>query len=234
MLTTLELTGRTRSHITQLAEPRFAAHPEAAAAFFALREAARKAGFDLLPFSSFRDFDTQCRIWNHKFTGRKPLYDENGVPRPFDALSPDAIVSHILNWSALPGGSRHHWGSEIDVVDGMAMPEGYHPKLLPEETAPGGLFFPLHSWLDENMGRFGFFRPYDAYRGGMFPEPWHLSYAPVSLPALDALTMDCLEAAIKGADIQGKEFLLPRLPEIFHCHILNVAAPTDACRLYPE
>ena len=37
----------------------------------------------------------------------------------------------ILEWSALPGASRHHWGSEFDVFDLAALPEGYRVQLLP-------------------------------------------------------------------------------------------------------
>src|SRR6476469_9455980 len=115
MFDEFELTGRARTHVCQYAAPRFAAHPQAAAAFFAMREAARRDGFDLLPFSTFRDYATQLRIWNNKFSGKKPLYDMAGVARDASLLSPDEIVDCILNWSARPGGSRHHWGTEIDV-----------------------------------------------------------------------------------------------------------------------
>ena len=75
MLTDLELTGRTRSHVVQYTAPRFAAQPQAAEAFLAMRAAAQKDGIDMQPFSTFRDFNTQLRIWNHKFAGKKPLYD---------------------------------------------------------------------------------------------------------------------------------------------------------------
>ncbi|MCB9651596.1 MAG: M15 family metallopeptidase [Deltaproteobacteria bacterium] len=74
----------------------------------------------------------------------------------------------ILNWSALPGGSRHHWGTEMDVVDLAAVPPDYRVRLLPDEVAPGGPFHPLHQWLDENLERFGFFRPYARLQGGMY------------------------------------------------------------------
>ena len=55
----LELTGRTRTHVSQYLAPRFAAHPEVAVAFLDMREGARNSGIDLTPFSSFRDFETQ-------------------------------------------------------------------------------------------------------------------------------------------------------------------------------
>lgn len=227
MFTELEITGRARTHVVQLLEPRFAAHPQAAEAFMDMRAEARLAGIDLLPFSSFRDFNTQLRIWNYKYLGRKPLYDENGRVRDYASLGEEEIIRHILDWSALPGGSRHQWGTEIDVVDGTAMPEGYAPKLLPEEVLEGGIFHPLHCWLDANIARFGFFRPYKYYRGGMFPEAWHLSFAPVSLEAIKLVTPELLGAVLREAELEGKARVLEMLPEIYRKHILNIVGPHE-------
>ncbi len=225
MFNKYEITGRTRTHIKQIIEPRFAGHPEVVEAFLELREAAAKDGIDLIPFSSFRDFKTQLRIWNHKFSGKKPLYDRNGRVRDFNSLGEEQLIWHILDWSALPGGSRHQWGTEIDVVDKAVMPEGYEIKLLPEEVEPGGLFHPLHGWLDQNISRFGFFRPYKYFQGGMFPELWHLSYAPISMKAIEDLSVSILEEVLAEIDILGKELVLKLLPEIYEKHILNYVKP---------
>ena len=92
------------------------------------------------------------------------------------------------------------------------MPPDYRPKLLPEETGEGGIFRPLHQWLDENLHRFGFFRPYQKQQGGMFPEPWHLSYAPLSVPALQAMSVDLLADTLRNADLSGKATVLALLP----------------------
>ena len=35
-----------------------------------------------------------------------------------------ARIDAILCWSALPGGSRHHWGTDCDVIDAAALPAG--------------------------------------------------------------------------------------------------------------
>ncbi|MHC8361904.1 M15 family metallopeptidase [Pseudomonas sp. LS2P72] len=225
MLNDLELTGRSRTHIAQYYEPRFAAQPEAATAFLDMRSDALRAGIDLLPYSSFRDFRTQLRIWNSKFSGAKPLFDINGKARDFTRLSASEVIGCILNWSALPGGSRHHWGTEIDVVDGAVMPPGYQPKLLPEEVAHDGLFLPLHQWLDHHMTEYGFFGPYLRDSGGMYPEPWHLSYAPLSIKALDQVTVELLIDAVQNADILEKDLVLEKIPEIYRDHILNVSLP---------
>jgi len=78
MLDALQLTGRARSHIHQSEEPRFALHREVLGPWLALREAAASDGFDVAIFSGFRDFDSQARIWNRKFTGQRALFDQNG------------------------------------------------------------------------------------------------------------------------------------------------------------
>ena len=220
-----ELTGRTRTHIHQYDQPRFAAHKEAAAAFLEMRSAASVDGIDLHPFSAFRDFQAQLKIWNMKFAGKRPLYSVDGQKLDFDSLDETAIVRNILNWSALPGGSRHHWGSDIDVVDAAAIPEGYQVQLLPEETEPGGIFYDLHCWLDANMKQFGFFRPYDPFRNGVFPEKWHISYAPISVTALENLTIELLHQTVAENPIAGKEIIQSLLPEIFTTYILNISSP---------
>ncbi len=225
MLNDFEITGRTRTHVTQFDEPKFAAQPEVGRAFLAMREDAKRAGIDLLPFSTFRDFRTQLRIWNLKFSGKKPLYDIDGNLRDITSLSDIQIVDCILNWSALPGGSRHQWGTEIDVIDGAAMPIGYKPKLLPEEVKPDGVFYPLHQWLDENIATYGFFRPYKFFRGGMYPEPWHLSYAPLSSIAVAQITPELLTSVIEQSQILGKEIVLDRISQIYQNHILNFVPP---------
>jgi LAS superfamily LD-carboxypeptidase LdcB len=223
----LELTGRTRTHIEQLDDPRVALHREAVAPFLALRAAAAQAGIDLMPYSAFRDFAAQVEIWNRKFRGERPLYDRAGNVRDHASLSAEEIVEAILVWSAVPGASRHHWGSEIDVFDAAAMPEDYRVKLLPEEYVHGGVFEGLARWLDDNLQRFGFFRPYDRDRGGVYPEPWHISYQPVSAAALAVLTPEVIAQALRDTEVLGKELILDRLPEIWATYVVNVSAPTQ-------
>lgn len=221
----LELTGRARTHVVELTEPRCVLHYEAAASFLAMRDAAAAAGIDLTARSSFRDFDSQLAIWNRKWTGEKPLYDRASQIIERSRLGDDEAVDAILCWSAIPGGSRHHWGSDIDVIDAAAVPEGYSVALLPAEYTADGIFARLTGWLDANMRRFGFFRPYHSDRGGVSPEPWHLSYAPVSLPALESLSLSMLRQVIDASSISGKPHVLARLPEIYTRFLLAVDGP---------
>jgi LAS superfamily LD-carboxypeptidase LdcB len=224
----LELTGRDRTHVIELLQPQCVLHYEVAASFLSMRDAAAYDGIDLVARSSFRDFDTQLAIWNSKWAGERTLYDRNSQPLDRAALSDDATVDAILNWSAIPGGSRHHWGSDIDVIDGAAIPAGHKVELVPAVYAPDGMFAKLNRWLDTNMRQFGFFRPYRTDRGGVSPEPWHLSYAPVSLPALESFSLSMLRQVIDGSAIAGKPQVLSRLPEIYTRFMLTIDGPERA------
>lgn len=218
----LELTGQARTHVVDLSDPRCALHYEAVASFLAMRDAARADGIDLTPRSSFRDFQAQIGIWNRKWAGERPIYDRRGALLERARLSESAAVDAILCWSAIPGGSRHHWGSDIDVIDAAAVPPGYNVELLPSEYASDGIFARLSQWLDANMRRFGFYQPYRTDRGGVSPEPWHLSYAPVSQAALESLSLSTLRRVLEGSNIEGKPHVLARLPEIYTRFLLAV------------
>ena len=222
MLNELELTGRARSHVVQCDDLGAALQRDTLESFLTMRDAAVRAGLAIEIVSSFRDFSAQQNIWDRKFLGERPLYDANGGVVEHARLNDEELIDAIVCWSAVPGGSRHHWGTEIDVIDRAALPEGYRVRLLPEEAAPGGVFHRLHRWLDENSASFGFYRPYRAYRGGFFPEPWHLSYAPVSAVALKLLTPEVFEDAVRASSMLGRERVLSRIGSIYRQYVANV------------
>jgi LAS superfamily LD-carboxypeptidase LdcB len=220
-----QLTGRVRSHVMELSKPRCTLHPGAAEAFLGLREEAAKAGIDLVAASSFRDFGRKLTIWNDKYYGRRPLLDAAGRALNPKRLSDEQIVEAILLWSALPGASRHHWGTEIDVIDQAALPAGHQPQMVPAEYRNGGIFERLGHWITQHCADFGFFLPYDVDRGGVQPEPWHLSYAPVSTPSLAALSVEVLEAALKEVQIAAAAVVMRQLPSIHSRYVARVAHP---------
>lgn len=230
MLNPLELTGRANTHVVRVPELAATLHNEAAAAALALCEAARADGLELEVVSSFRDFARQEAIWNGKFQGERPILDRSERPVDIATLDERGIVDTILLWSALPGASRHHWGSDLDVVDRSAVGPQYRPRLTASEFTGQGPFAPLNFWLGENMHRFEFFRPYTTDRGGVQPEPWHLSYAPVAVPALQALTPDVLMEAIATSNMYGREHVLARLPELHSRFVRAVSSPTTGTR----
>ncbi len=206
-----ELTGRARTHVADVAEIGRALHLDAIAPFLNLRRAAAAGGIDLVPLSSFRDFDHQLAIWNGKFSGERPLYDAKGGRIEAGALPPAARVEAILRWSALPGASRHHWGTDVDLIDRNAVGSHYRVQLTAAEYEDGGPFARLAAWLEENAGRFGFSRPYRGILSGVQAEPWHYSFAPVAEPARRRLSPALLGAAIAGAPMLGKDQVLATL-----------------------
>jgi LAS superfamily LD-carboxypeptidase LdcB len=220
-----QLTGRTRTHVLELAELECTLQPDAARAFVALRAAAQPAGIDLAAASSFRDFKRQLAIWNDKFLGRRPLLDRQGAPLDPALMTTGQIVSAILHWSALPGASRHHWGTEIDVIDRAALGDGRKAQLVPAEYAADGVFAKLDRWLTQHAESYGFFRPYDRDRGGVQPEPWHLSFAPVAAAAMQALTIDVLSEALRDVALAGAEAVQPQLEQIHARYVRAVATP---------
>lgn len=190
------LFGITDTHTDALTE-KIRLHKEAIEPFRRMQKEAKKAGHQLEIASGFRGFEAQLNIWNKKARGERQLLDSDSRPLDFKKLSPKEIVYAILRWSALPGTSRHHWGTDFDVFDPSKMPNGYELQLIPSECEGPGLFAKLHEWLDENMGQFGFYRPYSKDRQGVSPERWHLSYGPVSVPLLQAYQLPVFETLLK-------------------------------------
>lgn len=143
--------------------------------------------------SDFRDMNSQGFIWYRKFvfSGRnfnrvsqeaaercrigpgqtwKPEHPSH--QRCWQqVLSPEDREREILNASAAPGLSRHHWGTDIDLL-------GLNPALFVE----GGVLYEDWRWLDAHALDHGFFQPYgptsDANFGHM-EERWHWSYLPI-------------------------------------------------------
>lgn len=225
MLNELELTGRADTHVVPWEDAGVKVHRDAVNPLIALKTAAAGAGIDLQVVSGYRDFAAQLRIWNMKYRGERPLYDQAGNTVDHARLAVGELIDGILCWSALPGASRHHWGTDVDVIDRAVLGEDGRFHLVPDEYAEGGVFHRMRTWLDGNAAEFGFFFPYADYRGGIYPEPWHLSHAALSSAALDLLTPELVAAAVREADVLGKEHVLARLPDIYRRYVANISTP---------
>ena len=160
-----------------------------------MRKAALLDGIKIKVVSGFRDFERQKQIWNRKF---KKFTTENN-------LSDLDAIKEIIRFSTIPGTSRHHWGTEIDVIDEDFKNE--KKLLISNKYEEGGIFEKLKKWMDNNSQKFGFYLTYDnnINRKGFEYEPWHYSYLPESKKYLESfLKIDIVEI-ISKVDIKGKE-----------------------------
>jgi zinc D-Ala-D-Ala carboxypeptidase len=153
---------------------------EAFEAFRKMWLAARRDGITLKIVSATRDFYRQKEIWEGKWNR-------------FAAETPDpeARARRILEYSSMPGSSRHHWGTDIDLND-----------LENSSFEEGGAHEAVYLWLKEHAHEYGFCQPYTP-KGterpyGYNEEKWHWSYLPLSKPLLDRFSALITDARIDG------------------------------------
>ena len=235
MLDAAQLTGRSRTHVLDVESFECALHRDVITPFQRMRAAAAVDGIDLVPASAFRDFERQRLIWNAKYSGERPMLDRQGRPLQAASLDPAARIEAILWWSALPGASRHHWGTDCDVYDRNALPTGAALRLEPGAYSSGGPFAALDVWLEQRAAEFGFYRPYRSRHEGVSPEPWHLSYAPIAVSCVAATTTAVLAEALQsaardGAPVLGAAEILARLPELQRRFVATVDPPPSTIK----
>lgn len=223
MITLAQVLGDDTSHLHPINE-HHGLLSSAARDFKRLQQAAYEdAGLSLTIASSHRPFDRQLQIWNGKFQGKRPVHDDQGKPVAWSTLTPIQRLHAILRFSALPGGSRHHWGSDFDYYDPTLQSSPL--QLLPSEYFAGGPQHPLYTWLQQHAQRYGFYFPYQRDRGGVAIEPWHLSHIESAKTAMATLTLPALTARLEQADIAGQALILNHLPELYERYVINVEEP---------
>lgn len=176
---------------------------ETYAAFKRMYRAALRDGIELRVTSASRNFITQRIIWEDKW---KKSPAPAGIAR----------VKEILKYSSVPGISRHHWGTDIDLMS---------PQLAYWESAKG---VRVYDWLCKNAFKFGFYQTYtgSTTRGGFSEEKWHWSFYPIS-----SLYMKAYKETIKNSDLTGfvgsdslSEF------DIISEYVFGVATPPTSLR----
>ncbi|MCQ9123067.1 M15 family metallopeptidase [Rodentibacter caecimuris] len=219
-LTSEMLTGKSREHLVNLPTPHSINHflqAQAVKAFQSLQQRAVKNGFNLQPASSFRDFQRQQLIWNGKFSGERKVHDDEGHSLDLSLWDDWQKCQAILRWSALPGGSRHHWGTEIDIFDPDLLPQGQSLQLEPWEYEKDGYFCELSEFLVENLPHFDFALPFMQQSIGkkMGREPWHISYLPLAEQAKAQFSSEVLLYSWQNEEIGGKDILRKHIEQIF-------------------
>ena len=155
-------------------------HRQALDAFTLMADEAKKAGFDIYINSAIRDFSTQKYIWESKFSGQR-LVEGKNLKKSIPAEKARAL--NILEYSSMPGTSRHHWGTDIDLGFGKNV-----GQMLTNEAFESGEGLRFYNWLKNNAHHYGFCQPYKEkpekrnlnLRYGYHEEKWHWSYKPLS------------------------------------------------------
>ncbi len=191
-----------------------------------LTAAANEAGFDLRIASGFRGFERQRLIWNRKCLGQVPVLDASGNEIDIDRLSLWDKIQTILHWSALPGASRHHWGTECDIYDAAVITDEYQLRLHPDEYKPDGIFGAMMQWLHSYLQQTDspdFFRPYWHGNNEVMPEPWHISYQPVASVYEKQYSIQLLHQYLQNLtesnQLAGQAVILEKLHEIYRRYI---------------
>lgn len=227
-ITLQQLCGLDESHLLESSQWSCKLHRDLIAPLDALRNAASMHGFELAIASAYRGYHRQKIIWDDKVRGVRPVLDDCGRAMDISSLDDWSKIQAILHWSALPGASRHHWGTEIDIYEKNAMPADYRLQLTVAECEQGGIFAEFYCWLDEQLNsqeNFGFFRPYfyssqaNAPAVGVASEPWHLSYAPTAWQFQQLQTLEAVRDWVVRSDFLLQSVVLENLETIYNTYI---------------
>ena len=167
-------------------------------AFLEMANAASRDGVELKIASATRNFDYQKNIWNTKW---------NNLPPEMYGLDK---FKKILEYSAVPGTSRHHWGTEIDINNA-------NPQYFDTEEGKE-----VYNWLSKNASSYGFCQPY-IVKGpdrptGYNEERWHWSYVPISRGLTQDYKNLITEADIKG--FKGDQYISGQ--DIIYNYVLSI------------
>ena len=148
-----------------------------------------------------------------KIKGSLPILGDDGLIKDPHNLSSADLLDSILRWSALPGFSRHHWGTDFDIYDQNTLPTNYKIQLIPEEYQKGGPFQKLNKWIDKlssSKNEFSLFLPYKKDLGGVAKEPWHISFSTLTPQYEETLTFEFFKDFIQSNEIPLKKAILER------------------------
>lgn len=223
-MTPKELTGQVESHLSEtlIGSKTFLVHHEVAQDLRRLVAAAEQAGYKMEIASGFRSYQRQSLIWNRKYAGETAILDSESLPLDAAQLTDTEKLWAILRWSALPGASRHHWGTDFDVFSRNSLPVDTQLQLEPWEYFEGHQHS-FYQWLEANADEFGFFFPYRKDLGGVAVEPWHISHKRTAQLCLSQLSCPLLGNQLQSEPILGYEIVMEHLESIYDRFITNIS-----------
>jgi LAS superfamily LD-carboxypeptidase LdcB len=181
-------------------------------AFLDMKTTAEKDNISIHAVSSYRSFVRQKEIWERKYLRNIEL-----------GFSPIESIKMIIKYSTIPGTSRHHWGTDIDIVDGNFLDT---PALLSAKNFKKGQpFYNLGVWLKQNAKSFGYYLVYtdDPGRKGFEHEPWHFSFKPLSTSYLKQYQELNIIDVLRTEKIKGSEhFSESFLNSYFNEHVMDI------------
>lgn len=153
-------------------------HKKTAAAYEKMYAAAAKEGVLLTLISGTRNFAEQKAIWERKWHNRMASFSTE-----------EELAKNILLYSSMPMTSRHHWGTDIDLIN------------LENDYFKSGEGLKAYEWLKQNASNYGFCQVYtdkSSGRTGYEMERWHWSYMPLSNALLNQYNSKITYALISG------------------------------------
>ncbi|MFU8804687.1 MAG: D-alanyl-D-alanine carboxypeptidase family protein, partial [Bradymonadaceae bacterium] len=202
--------------------------------------------------SAYRDAASQAHIWyrKHTFNGHSfNIVSEAAGERcgiaSGQTWKPEAS-RHVRCWrqelntrerereilaaSAAPGISRHHWGTEFDIL-----------SLNPHSFTEHGPLRHDYAWLDANALDHGFFQPFkgpqNAEDHAHMEERWHWSYYPIAQALLEFVALndgpvdaalnaqwDALEARWNRRRREPREYF-PYIREHWRTYLFGIVVP---------
>ncbi len=184
-------------------------HRDTYTAFERMHAAALQDGVRLRIVSATRNFERQKQIWEAKWNGQRLLEGTEKANEVYP--DPADRARAILRYSSMPGTSRHHWGTDMDL---NALNNDYFGEGRGRE---------LYDWLTTHAAEYGFCQPYTA-KGperpdGYEEERWHWSFLPLATRLTDYAAGNLKDADISGFD--GAE-AAPRI-EVVRNYVLGVS-----------
>lgn len=150
-------------------------------AFQEMHRSAKKNGINLIVISGTRNFYEQKSIWERKWNRYKNL-------KPLER------AKKILEYSSMPTTSRHHWGTDLDLIN---LNNSYFENGKGKEE---------YEWLVKNANDFGFYQVYtnkENGRTGYNLEKWHWSFLPLASRYLNYYNENITYSDIR--DFKGSE-----------------------------
>lgn len=147
-------------------------------AFVQMAAAAKADGITLTIISATRNFNYQKGIWERKWK-RTQYMGWQDIKKAKD----------ILSYSSMPGSSRHHWGTDIDL------------NALNNDWFKSGEGKKIYDWLQTHAATYGFHQVYTSKengRRGYNEERWHWSYLPLASEYLRVFNETVTESDFSG------------------------------------